>query len=151
MRYWLGVVQREHVLRGVEQGIAQTNHGAKAGITRMAPGDGFVYYSPKTAYPDGDPLREFTAIGRIAPGEPWQADDPSTGSGRRGEPFRPWRRKVDYDGAAAATPIGPLLDLLDLTRGNRNWGFILRRGHVELTEHDFRIIAHQMGADSLLA
>jgi hypothetical protein len=142
MRYWLGVVQREHVLRGVALGIAQVNHGQKAGVARMEPGDGFVYYSPKTSYPEGDPLKEFTAIGRIAPGGPWQAAE--------GE-FHPWRRKVDYDGAAAATPIGPLLDLLDLTRGNRNWGFILRRGHVELTEHDFRIIAHQMGADSLLA
>ena len=142
MRYWLGVVQREHVLRGVALGIAQTNHGAKGGIARMEPGDGFVYYSPKTSYPDGDPLREFTAIGRIAPGDPWQGED--------GE-WRPWRRKVDYDGSAVATPIGPLLGVLDLTRGNRNWGFTMRRGHVEVTEHDFRVIAHEMGADSLLA
>jgi hypothetical protein len=142
MRYWLGVVQREHVLRGVALGIAQTNHGAKAGIVRMEPGDGFVYYSPKTSYPTGDPLKEFTAIGRVAPGEAWQASD--------GE-FRPWRRKVDYDGSAVATPIAPLLDVLDLTRGNRNWGFTMRRGHVEMTEHDFAVIAREMGADSLLA
>jgi hypothetical protein len=141
MRYWLGVVQREHVLRGVAQGIAQTNHGARAGIARMAPGDGFVYYSPKTAYPDGDPLKEFTAIGRVAPGDPWQAEE--------GE-WRPWRRKVDYDGSAHAVPIAPLLDVLDLTRGNRNWGFTMRRGHVEMTEHDFAVIATEMGADSLL-
>jgi len=156
MRYWLGVVQREHVLRGVALGIAQTNHGARAGVARMEPGDGFVYYSPKTSYPDGDPLREFTAIGRVAPGEPWQAAEPmgagqlpSTGSGRRGD-IRPWRRKVDYDGAAVATPIAPLLDVLDLTRGDRNWGFALRRGHLEVTPHDFAVIAREMGADSLL-
>lgn len=141
MRYWLGVVQRAHVLVGVELGIAQTNHGAKAGIARMAPGDGFVYYSPKTSYPDGEPLKEFTAIGRVAPGEPWQADE--------GE-WRPWRRKVDYDGAAHPVPIAPLLDVLDLTRGDRNWGFTLRRGHVEMTAHDFAVIAREMGADSLL-
>jgi len=158
MRYWLGVVQREHVLRGVALGIAQVNHGQRAGIARMEPGDGFVYYSPRTSYPDGDPLREFTAIGRIAPGEPWQASDPSTGSGRgpstgsgRGGEFHPWRRKVDYDGAAVATPITPLLDALDLTRGDGNWGFQLRRGHLEVTPHDFALIAHEMGADSLLA
>ena len=129
------------MLVGVELGIAQTNHGARAGIARMAPGDGFVFYSPKTSYPDGDPLREFTAIGRVAPGEPWQAVD--------GE-WHPWRRKVDYDGAAHAVPIGPLLDVLDLTRDNRNWGFTMRRGHVEMTEHDFAIIAREMGAVSLL-
>lgn len=142
MRYWLGVVQRAHVLVGVELGIAQTNHGAKAGIARMAPGDGFVFYSPKTAYPDGDPLKEFTAIGRVAPGEPWQGDS--------GE-WHPWRRKVDYDGAAHPVPIVPLLDVLDLTRGNRNWGFAMRRGHLEMTEHDFAVIAREMGATSLLA
>lgn len=142
MRYWLGVVQREHVLRGVALGIAQTNHGARAGVARMEPGDGFVYYSPKTSYPDGEPLKQFTAIGRIAPGDPWQADDGD---------FRPWRRKVDYDGTAVAAPIAPLLDVLDLTRGNSNWGFQLRRGHLEVTPHDFALIAREMGADSLLA
>jgi hypothetical protein len=109
MRYWLGVVQREHVLRGVALGIAQVNHGQKAGVARMEPGDGFVYYSPKTSYPEGDPLREFTAIGRIAPGEPWQAAD--------GE-FRPWRRKVDYDGAAVAAPIAPLPAAARAPRGD---------------------------------
>lgn len=140
MRYWLGVVQREHVLRGVSLGIAQTNHGA-ASITRLAPGDGLVYYSPKTSYPDGDPLREFTAIGRIADGDAWQADE-----GER----HPWRRRVEYDESARATPIAPLLEVLELTRGNSNWGFIMRRGQVEVKRHDFDLIAGEMGAARLV-
>ena len=139
-RYWLGVVQRSHVLRGVELGIVQTNHGAKAGVFRMQPGDGIVYYSPKTDYPDGAPLKEFTAIGTVADGEPWQADDGD---------FRPWRRSANYDKTATAASITPLLDALDLTRGNRNWGYVMRRGHLELTEHDFELIAQEMGADIL--
>ncbi|CAN5350961.1 EVE domain-containing protein [soil metagenome] len=147
MRYWLGVVQREHVLRGVSLGIAQTNHGEKSGIQRMQAGDGLAYYSPKTSYPDGDPLREFTAIGRIADGDPWQADDPSTGSGTG---FRPWRRRVEYDESAHAVSITPMLEVLELTRGNRNWGFIMRRGLVEVTPHDFGVIATEMGAASLI-
>lgn len=146
MRYWLGVVQREHVLRGVSLGIAQTNHGA-ASIRRLEPGDGLVYYSPKTSYPDGDPLRQFTAIGRIADGDAWQADDPSTGSGTG---FKPWRRRVEYDESAHAASITPLLEVLELTRGNRNWGFIMRRGQVELTQHDFGLVAAEMGAASLV-
>jgi hypothetical protein len=141
MRYWLGVVQREHVLRGVALGIAQTNHGAKAGIQRMQPGDGLVYYSPRTSYPDGEPLREFTAIGRISEGDAWQADE-----GER----RPWRRRVEYDESAHAVPITPLLDLLELTRGDRNWGFTMRRGQVEVTPHDFGVIAREMGATTLI-
>ncbi len=112
-KYWLGVVQRAHVMIGVELGIAQTNHGAKAGVARMQPGDGFAYYSPKTSYPDGDPLREFTAIGRIAEGDIWQED---TGE------FRPWRRKVEYARDAHAAPITPLLPILELTRGNPQLG-----------------------------
>jgi hypothetical protein len=156
MRFWLGVVQREHALRGVALGIAQTNHGAKHGIARMDQGDGFAYYSPKTSYPEGDPLREFTAIGIVGDGEPWQADVPPPGAepaprmGPNPEGFRPWRRRVDWSDAARATPIAPLLDVLDLTRGNPNWGFQLRRGFLEMTEHDFRIVAHEMGADTLV-
>jgi hypothetical protein len=136
-KYWLAVVQREHVLRGVAAGIVQTNHGVKSGVQRMKPGDGLVYYSPKTSYPEGDPLREFTAIGVIAEGEPWQEN--------QGD-FNPWRRAVNYDLAAKPAPIAPLLDVLELTRGNKNWGFIMRRGQVELTESDFQAIASQMRA-----
>jgi len=137
MRFWLGVVQRSHVEKGVALGIAQTNHGSRAGVARMHPGDGLVFYSPKTAHPEGAPLREFTAIGRISEGEIWQATD--------GE-FRPWRRAAQYDTSARAIPIAPLLDVLELTRGNSNWGFQLRRGHLELSEHDFAVIAREMGS-----
>jgi hypothetical protein len=145
MRYWLAVVQREHVLRGVSLGIVQTNHGAKSGVQRMQPGDGLVYYSPKTSYPDGDPLREFTAIGVVAEGDAWQADALMMAGADR-----PWRRKVLYDESARATPIAPLLEVLELTRGNRNWGMIMRRGQVEVTQNDFELIAHEMGAASLV-
>ena len=151
MDYWLGVVQREHVLRGVELGIAQLNHGAKAPVRRMSPGDGFVYYSPRAsmksaAYPEGDPLREFTAIGVIADGEAYQDDSVMY----PGSDFRPWRRRVDYVMDAAPAPIAPLLDVLELTRGNRNWGLVMRRGHVQLTKHDFDAIAGSMRATSLI-
>jgi hypothetical protein len=44
---------------------------------------------------------EFTAIGRIAEGDAWQADD-----GDR----HPWRRRVEFDESARPTPIAPLLD-----------------------------------------
>jgi hypothetical protein len=139
-------VQREHVLHGVALGIAQTNHGVRSGIQRMQPGDGLVYYSPKTSYPDGDPLREFTAIGRVADGDVYQAEsDPNLMAG-----FRPWRRAVAYSSHARPAPITPLLPVLDLTRGNANWGFQLRRGHLELTKHDFDVIAREMGADELV-
>lgn len=138
--FWLAVVQREHVLRAVALGIAQVNHGSKAGMQRMRPGDGVAYYSPKTAYPEGDPLREFTAIGVVDEGEPWQAEDGDV---------RPWRRRVLYVEGIRPAPIGSLLDVLELTRGRANWGIILRRGLVELSGHDFAHIAEAMGADAI--
>jgi len=35
MKYWVGVVQADHVARAVELGIAQINHGSRAGVTRL--------------------------------------------------------------------------------------------------------------------
>jgi hypothetical protein len=131
-KYWLAVVHRSHVLAGVELGIVQTNHGVRGGIQRMAPGDGLVYYSPKTDYPDGDPVRQFTALGTIAESDPWQTE---TGL---------WRRAVQYE-TATPTAIAPLLDTLELTRGNKNWGFIMRRGQIEISESDYKLIAAEMG------
>ena len=145
MKNWLCVVQREHVLQGIELGIVQTNHGVRSGIQRMSPGDGLVFYSPKTAYPDGDPLRQFTGVGFVAEGEPWQEPVPVDDEGG----IHPWRRAVRFV-AATATPIAPLLDELELTRGNRNWGFIMRRGQLAITQRDFDVIARQMGADTLV-
>ena len=131
-KYWIAVVQRSHVLTGVELGIVQTNHGVRGGIQRMSPGDGLVYYSPKTDYPEGAPLRQFTAIGTIADGDPWQTE---TGL---------WRRAVAYENATPVE-ITPLLDRLELTRGNKNWGFIMRRGQIEISESDYNLIAGEMG------
>lgn len=141
------MVQRDHVRSGVAQGIAQLSHGARAPIARLAPGDGLLYYSPKDAYPDGAPLRAFTAIGRVADGEPWQAAPVTMQA--RGE-VRPWRRRVEYVDGVVEAPIGPLLPVLELTRDTPNWGWLLRRGTLEVTAHDFARVAEQMGADSLV-
>ncbi|MFJ4652143.1 EVE domain-containing protein [Nocardia sp. NPDC088792] len=135
-RYWLAVVSRDHVQRGVEQGIAQANHGKRAPVERMSPGDGFVYYSPRTGMREGEPVRAFTALGTIDDVPVWQAED-------QGGCFRPWRRRVSYDKTARQTPIAELQTELDLT-STPNWGIVLRRGLVELTAHDFDLISRAM-------
>jgi hypothetical protein len=133
---WLGVVSRDHVLRGVEKGIAQIGHGKSTGLRRMSAGDGFVYYSPRDAYPKGTPVRAFTAIGRVADDEVWQADE--------GE-FKPWRRRIDYERGAVEVPIAGLSARLDLTE-KPTWGYGLRRGLVELSAKDFSLIRAAMTA-----
>ena len=46
VRYWLGVVSRAHVERGVAGGFAQLCHGRAAPLARMQTGDWLIYYSP---------------------------------------------------------------------------------------------------------
>ncbi|MGH3427809.1 MAG: EVE domain-containing protein [Terriglobales bacterium] len=130
MSAWLGVVSRSHVVRGVGLGIAQVMHGKRAGLARMRPGDWLVYYSPRTAYPDGDPLKAFTAIGRIADEEIWQADEGD---------FHPYRRRVDYLDIARELPLSEVSAELELT-AQPNWGYQLRRGLIPLSDADVGII-----------
>lgn len=134
MTAWLGVVQREHVLKGIALGIAQVNHGKKAGLARLSYGDLFTYYSPKTSYPDGAPLKAFTAIGTIADHEVYQGED--------GE-FRPYRRRVDFVANAREVPIAEFDGALDLTSGP-NWGYQLRRGLIPLSDHDLGLLRQAM-------
>ena len=131
--YWLGVVSASHVRRGVELGIAQINHGKRAYLARMRRGDGLVYYSPRTDYPDGAPLRSFTAVGAVVDDDIWQTDEGC---------FKPYRRRVSYV-AAEPIPLATLSSELDLTR-QANWGYQLRRGLVALSEKDFEIIRSAM-------
>ncbi|MGV9679653.1 EVE domain-containing protein [Nocardia sp. NPDC003482] len=135
-KYWLAVVSREHVQRGVELGIAQANHGKRTAVERMRPGDGLVYYSPRTGMRAGAPVKSFTAIGTIDDVPVWQAED-------QGGCFRPWRRSVSYQVGAQEVPIDALRADLDLT-STPNWGIVLRRGVVELSEHDYGTISRAM-------
>lgn len=136
MKYWIGVVSKQHVLRGVKLGIAQIGHGKRSGLARMHAGDGFVYYSPKVSMDGTEALQAFTAIGHISDDAIWQADEGD---------FRPWRRRVSYADSVEA-PIRPLLDDLSITRGKGSWGYVFRYGLVEITEDDFKLIAKAMKA-----
>ena len=62
----------------------------------------------------------------------------------------PWRRRVEYVDGVVEAPIEPLLPVLELTRGTPNWGWLMRRGTLEVSERDFTVIADRMGAASLV-
>jgi hypothetical protein len=135
MTAWLGVVSADHVARGVDQGIAQIGHGKKGGLARMRAGDLFVCYSPRDSL-DGSTLRAFTASGRVVDDEVWQVDHGN---------FRPWRRRIAYDARATDVPLAEVQDVLDLCRG-AHWGYQLRRGLVELSDHDAAILVDALTA-----
>ncbi len=134
--FWIGVVSKEHVDIGVAGGFAQVNHGKAGPLERMRAGDGFAFYSPRTAYPDGELLQAFTAIGRIRNGTVYQATVSDS--------FRPFRLDVDYF-AAQPAPVRPLIDALSFIRSKAHWGAAFRFGLVRVPEPDFALIAAAMG------
>ena len=135
MKYWLNVVSREHVRAGWESGFTQAQHGSPAGLRRLQRGDLLVFYSPMTAL-RGEPLRRFTAIGRLADDEPYQVEvTPS---------FHPWRRRMTFFDCNEA-PIEPLIPALAFLPDKQRWGFPLRRGLLEISARDFAAIAAAMG------
>jgi len=136
-RNWVAVASAEHVRIGRGQGFMQVCHGKAAPLRRLHPGDGVVYYSPTAVFRGNDRLQAFTAIGVVKDDAPYQAD-------MRGG-FCPFRRDVSWH-AAREVPIRPLLGGLDFTTAGRNWGFQLRFGLFEISEHDMAVIAAAMGA-----
>ena len=132
-RHWIGTVSREHVLIGVAGGFAMMNHGKLAPLKRLSPGDGLIYYSPKDAWPDGAPLKAFTAIGTVGDLPPYAAEMRTGQTGYR----------IDIDWLTAReTPISQLTDSLEFTRGN--WGMLARRGLFEVSGTDFQTIRADM-------
>ena len=134
-RYWLGVVSRRHVERGVAGGFAQLCHGKRAPLARMQVGDWLVYYSPRTEMTGGAPLQTFTALGRVTGASVYEH--------AMSADFVPHRRDVAYLPSHPA-PILPLVDKLSFVRDPKRWGFPLRRGILRLTAGDFALIARAM-------
>jgi hypothetical protein len=158
-RYWIGVASQDHVEAALAHGFVQVGHGKAGPLERMHPGDGFVYYSPRAAYPDGAPLQAFTAIGRIAegaiyaldlqPGTPTRATGVTAGNapqaGAAGTPT--FRRNASFLDALPA-PIRPLLERLSFIRSRTHWGAAFRYGLVRIPREDFATIAAAMGRDA---
>jgi hypothetical protein len=73
-RHWVIVVSRDHARRGVGGGFIMANHGKRAPLARMSPGDSVLIYSPTTTYPHGEPLRAVTIVGEVTGAEPEPSD-----------------------------------------------------------------------------
>jgi hypothetical protein len=70
----------------------------------------------------------------VADNDIWQADEGD---------FHPWRRRIAYLDDVTEIPIAMLADELELT-STPNWGYQLRRGLLELSEADFKVIRGAM-------
>ena len=45
MKFWIGTVSKEHVMKGVAGGFCQVCHGKQAPLNRMKKGDFLIYYN----------------------------------------------------------------------------------------------------------
>jgi EVE domain-containing protein len=138
-RYWIGVASSDHVETAVREGFVQLGHGKAGPLERLAPGDGFAYYSPRETYPGGPVLQAFTAIGKVAGNAMYEVNGASV--------ERAFRRPVQYFDATAA-PIKPLIDKLTFIRSKKHWGAAFRFGLVRIPEADFATVATAMGRDA---
>lgn len=134
-RYWIAVASADHARKG-KAGFMQVNHGKAAPLRRIQPQDGVAYYSPTVTFGGKDRLQAFTLVGRVRDGDIYPGE------------MGGWvahRRDVDWADAEEA-PIGPLLDQLEFTAGRTNWGYQMRFGLFEISQHDFDLIAQAMKA-----
>ena len=139
-RNWLAVASAEHVEIGRNGGFMQVNHGKATPLRRIQPGDRIVYYSPNQRYSAShaqrgkDRLQAFTAIGTVKQGKPYQAD--------MGFGFKPFRREVAWH-EAEPMPLAVLQAQLAFTQ-EKNWGYRLRQGVIEISDADMALIAEAM-------
>lgn len=139
-RNWLAVASAEHVEIGRSGGFMQVNHGKATPLRRIQPGDRIVYYSPNRTYTPShaqrskDRLQAFTAIGTVKDGKPYQAD--------MGFGFKPFRRQVAWHEAQSMSLLA-LQAQLAFTQ-EKNWGYRLRQGVIEISDADMTLIAEAM-------
>jgi hypothetical protein len=139
---WLAVASADHVAVGRTAGFMQVCHGKVSPLKRVQPGDRIVYYSPNQHYSAShaqrgkDRLQTFTAIGTVKEGKPYRAD--------MGGGFQPFRRDVTWHEAEPVS-LALLLQKLALTQ-EKNWGYRLRQGLVEISDGDMTTIAEAMFA-----
>ena len=143
-RNWIAVACAQHARRGCATpgaGYMQVCHGKVAPLQRIRPGDRVAYYAPTVTMGGKDRLQAFVSIGIVLPGAPYAFD--------MGGGFVPSRRDVAYVPAREAV-IALLLDALEFVDDRQRWGSKFRFGLFAVSDHDMRLIAQAMEADTAL-
>jgi hypothetical protein len=135
MRYWIVVVSKDHIARGVAGGFMQANHGKQSPLKRMSVDDWVICYSPKQTMIGTESCQAFTAIGQVADDKIYQY--------KMTDDFIPYRRNIKYH-KCNEMPIAPLINELDFIKNKNSWGYRFRFGFFEIPEHDFKLIKSKM-------
>jgi hypothetical protein len=135
VKYWLAVASADHIRRGHAEGFMQVCHGKRGPLARLHAGHGIVYYSPGKKMGGKSDCKSFTALGRVTDEIIVQHD--------MGGGFLPFRRSVNWL-STREQPVEPLLQQLELTVGNKNWGYQLRFGLLAFSAKDFALLEKLM-------
>lgn len=134
-KFWMIVASKDHVKKGIAEGIAQACHGKASPLKRMKPGDGVIYYSGKQSMDKPDKCREFTAIGYV--------NDDEVYTYQMTPDFCPFRRNISFLPHTDVS-ILPLVDDLQFIKNKKRWGYPFRFGFFEISQYDFDLIASHM-------
>ncbi|NRH20824.1 EVE domain-containing protein [Candidatus Gracilibacteria bacterium] len=138
--YYIICVCLEHTKRGIAGGFIQSNHGKSTNIKKLKTGDGILIYSSKYIFTpentEENKLQAFTALGYVRDEELYQGD--------MGGGFTPFRRNIDFEKETKQIPIIPLLSDLEFVKDVKKWGFPLMYGFLQISKHDFDLIALKM-------
>jgi len=140
-RYWITVVSKDHIQRGVAGGFMQANHGKAGSLRKLRKKDWVIFYSPKLKFEGDEKLQSFTAIGQVADEELYQF--------QMDECFMPYRRNMNFF-PCDEVPIIPLIGSLDFIENKKSWGYRFRFGFLEIDQHDFELIKNQMLSPSII-
>ncbi|WP_259014213.1 EVE domain-containing protein [Emticicia fluvialis] len=135
VKYWVIVASKDHVKRGIADGIAQACHGKAAPLKRMKKGDFVIYYSGKQTFGKPDKCQQFTALGIVIDDETYQF--------QVSEDICAARRNIEFS-ECQDTSILPLINDLDFIQNKKSWGYPFRFGFFEINHHDFNLISSQM-------
>lgn len=136
MKFWIGTVSKEHVMRGVQGGFCQVCHGKQAPLNRMKKGDFLIYYSPKVSLGSDKKHQKFTAIGEIIDDKAYQF--------QMTENFIPYRRDVNYCSIKRECPLA-------VVQAHPEWKAYsgkLRFGHFEISKAFFEYIYQYMMSEN---
>lgn len=133
--YYIVVVSKNHLQRGIEGGFMQSNHGKPTLLKRLENGDKVIFYSPKVTYEGTEKLQKFTALAEIDNDEIYQV--------KIDLDFNPFRKDVVYKKCNEVS-ILPLIAKLDFIQNKQSWGYAFRFGYVKISESDFNLIKSEL-------
>lgn len=134
-KYYIVVVSKDHIARGIAGGFIQSNHGKATLLNKLRKDDWVIIYSPKVSYEGNVPLQAFTAIGQVKDDELYRH--------KMSDSFNPFRRNMVYY-QCNERPIVPLINDLDFVENKKAWGYRFRFGFFEIGEDDFELIRFEM-------